>query len=553
MVLPRLKEYKTNNGYFENKLVFNINCKDSLKASKIFVLFAPAVMFDIAQNANVIFVESSEKKSGAYELCVEPSKITVIYGTYEGIRNAMSTLAQLWKEGKCPCCEIVDEPDNDFRSCMLDLARGYVEIPVLKEHIVRMALLKYNHIHLHLMDSFSYVLESDVVPNVDNRKVYTKQEMRDFIGLCKLLCLEVIPEIEIPAHANNQIRALPELGCDIIDKKKAVEIIRKLEDPKKKLYTDNKRSVSAWVVCAGNEKTYAIYEKIVEEICQTFDGKYLHIGGDELEMAILGAHPHWTNCVRCQKKMKEENIADVRRLYYYVMKRMYAIVTKFGKKMIIWNDQLDVENPIDIPKDIIVEYWRGDVITNEKYILQKLCDQGFEIINAHYPYTYVDIVRYMQEKDIKRWNTKVDFFDEPTVNGRILGGEMCAWEVGNPLYSFYSFSLPVCMVVFADRVWNHATTEYDEEYKKSVFSVVIGIETEYHPFDFFTEILPPRDPDRHTLEDIPLDKIDGDKLAFVLSSVQSLNMESVYGKLAIEAYIDLLSLIQDTVTTRTVK
>ena len=238
----------------------------------------------------------------------------------------MSTLAQLYQDGRIKCCKIFDEPDNAFRSCMLDLARGYVEIPVLKEHIVRMAFLKYNHIHLHLMDRQSYVLQSDVVPNPVGYRQYTKQEMRGLADFCKLLGLDVIPEIEIPAHAVNQIKALPELACELIDRKKAVGTIAKVENARKREFTDNQKCVSSWVVCAGKERTYEIYEKIVQELCEVFDGKYLHIGGHELEFQHLGAHPHWENCIHCKKRMEEENIKTVRELYYYVIKRMYGIV-----------------------------------------------------------------------------------------------------------------------------------------------------------------------------------------------------------------------------------
>ena len=90
----------------------------------------------------------------------------------EGVRNAVATLAQLEADGKIKCCDASDLPDNGFRSCMLDLARGYVEIPVLKEHILRLALLKFNHIHFHLMDRQTYVLQSDVLPNPGGYRQY---------------------------------------------------------------------------------------------------------------------------------------------------------------------------------------------------------------------------------------------------------------------------------------------------------------------------------------------------------------------------------------------
>ena len=101
-----------------------------------------------------------------------------------------------------------------------------------------------------------------------------------------------------------------------------------------------------------------------------------------------------------------------------------------------------------IPKDIVIEFWNG----GGKSVYQKLLDQGFETINANYPYTYVDFPQYMQDEKIKLWNTHTEFLDEKELVGNIIGGEMCAWELGNPLYSFYPCTLPVCMALFADRV-----------------------------------------------------------------------------------------------------
>ena len=545
MILPRIKKYRHMAGTFSQRIVFEPCCEAALTASRFLSIFIPTVSFEISASATIFFKEKMFTKVGSYELKVEQESITLFYGDLEGIRNAIATFSQIYNDGVIECCEIFDEPDNHFRSCMFDLARGYVEIACLKEHILRMAILKYNHIHLHLMDRQSYALKSEVVPNPDNHRLYTKQEMKELCEFCSSLCLEVIPEIEIPAHAVNQIKALPELACDIISKKKAVETICRLSNPRKREFTDNKRGVSSWVVCAGKESTYELYEKIIAEICEVFAGKYLHVGGDELEFPNLGAHHHWDNCKQCKQRMQQEKVSDIRGLYYYLMRRIHKIVSKYGKKMIIWNDQLDVSNPIDIPKDIIVEYWNGGVITNEKYILQKLCNQGFEVINAHYRYTYPDLPSYMQEHNIREWNVKTDMLGESEVQGRILGGETCAWELGNPLYDFYPCSLPVCMTLFADRVWNNDVVVYDEKYRESVFSVIIGENIEWHPFVFFKEIIPPRDSQRNQLEGIDFDNVDCNILQEILLKMQMINQDEIYGKIVLSSYIDLLQRIKD--------
>ncbi len=548
MILPRVKSKAEAVGAFKGELIFDSKGESAQRAVRLLSLFLPAAEIKSGAAPNVRILEREEQTAGAYELEVAEREITVSQGDYEGLRNAMATLAQMLRGGRLPCCEIKDAPDNSFRSCMLDLARGYVELPVLREQLLRMALLKYNHVHFHLMDRQSYVLESEVVPNPDGHRQYTRREMSELVEYCRLLAIEVIPEIEIPAHAVNQIKALPELACDIIDRRRAVEAVKAVTEPRKREFTDNKRCVSSWVVCAGKESTYEIYARIVQELCRVFDGKYIHIGGDEMRFDHLAAHSHWDNCHACKKRMEAEGITELRELYCYVIRRMHEIVTSCGKKMMMWNDQLDVFNPIDIPKDTVIEYWNGGVITDRRGVLAALAEQGFTVINAHYRYTYVDFPEYMQQDKLKHWSTHTDMLGETEVKGNIIGGEMCAWELGNPLYSFYGCSLPICTALFADRVWNNEGCEYGEEYRKALFSVAVGcFECDADPLRFFRELIPPRDKAKNAIEEIDLDAIDRESLNGVLSELSSLSNDRVYGGLALGELTELLRTAADTI------
>lgn len=541
MILPVPKKYSKKEGAFKAEIIYNENDNISLNAVKMLEYFAPDLICKKGRNQNIFFKIGDFAVKGAYRLNISESAIDICYRDYEGIRNAVSSLVQMKEADEIKCVEIFDEPDNDFRSCMLDLARGYVEISVIKEHLVRMSLMKFNYVHLHLMDRQSYALKSEVVPNPYNHRLYSRDEMSELTAFCKQLCLEVIPEIEIPAHAVNLIKALPELECDIIDKKKAYETIKNIENPRKREFSDNKKCVSSWAVCAGKESTYSIYAKIIKEITEIFEGEYIHIGGDELEIKSLGAHPHWDNCSFCKRKMQEENLPDRKALYYYVIRRVYDMIQEKSKKMIMWNDQLDVCDFIDIPKDIIIEYWNGN---DEVY--QKLIDMGFKTINAEDKYTYVDFPHYMNEEKIRQWNTHKEYTSSKKLEGQIMGGEMCAWELGNPRYSFYSYSLPVCMVLFADRVWNNQPVKYDDDYKQAVFSNTVGaFNGNINPLKFFNEIIPPRNIEKNMLEEIDLDSVNIEELKQTLSVMKKINGEDVYGKLALSEYIECIEAIKN--------
>lgn len=540
MILPRVKQYEAAEGCFAERLQFAPTAEGQ-RASRILGAFCPFASIGIGENATVHF-EKRPMANGAYELCVKEDGVFVAYADGEGVRNAIASLSFLIKEDGIGCAKITDAPDHPFRACLIDLARGFVDIDALKEHITRMAKLKYNVLHLHLMDRQTYCLDSDVVPNPDGHRLYTKAEMRELIALAEGLGMEVIPEIEFPCHAVNLLKALPELGCDLIDKRAAIERVRKATSASKMASVDKDRCISQWAVCLGKESTYEIYGRIIDEICELFHGRFLHVGGDEFDFPDLAAHPHWDNCHACKQRMESEGIASLRELYYYGLRRLCATVRSHGKRMALWNDQLDVFNPIGIPKDCLIYFWRGDIITKEKGVLQALLDQGFDVINAHYRYTYFDHDGEMQESNIRTWTVKTEMLGEEEVSGAMLGGMLSCWDFGLPEYAHNHYVLPPAMVLLADRVWNDAPCEYGEEYRKATYRAISGDnDSSLDLFRFFREILPPRCRNvRHFIEDVDLDSIDAIALRKTLEEIEKSQEKPLYGPLAVKELKRLL-------------
>lgn len=101
------------------------------------------------------------------------------------------------------------------------------------------------------------------------------------------------------------------------------------------------------------------------------------------------------------------------------------------------------------------------------------------------------------------------------------------------------------MILFADRVWNNNTIDYDENYKESVFSNMIGKNVDWHPFGLFKEIIPPRDCQRNQLEGIDFDKVDCSVLQEILFKMQKINLNEIYGKIVLTSYIDFLNRIKN--------
>jgi hexosaminidase len=80
-----------------------------------------------------------------------------------------------------------------------------------------------------------------------------------------------------------------------------------------------------------------------------FPDEYMHIGGDE------NNGKHWAANENIQMYMKEKNIKDAHELQTYFNTRILEILTRYGKKMVGWDEILQP----GMPKNIVIQSWRG--------------------------------------------------------------------------------------------------------------------------------------------------------------------------------------------------
>ena len=182
------------------------------------------------------------------------------------------------------------------------------------------------------------------------------------------------------------------------------------------------------------------------------------------------------------------------------------------------------------------------MITKEKGVYQALLNQGFETVNAHYRYTYLDGPGEMDGKNIAEWTVRTEFLGEPELNGKILGGMLSAWSLGDPAYIHLKYTIPVGMALLSDRVWNNEKTVFDKEYREALFSAISGENDIFaDPFAFFVDIIPPRSSkSRSFIEDVDLDSIDIAALDEAIEKITEAERGALYGRLATEAVRRLL-------------
>ncbi|MEJ2113309.1 MAG: beta-N-acetylhexosaminidase [Flavobacteriaceae bacterium] len=330
-------------------------------------------MLDIAPKNNFVqFVNDDNFKSEAYTLVVTSNNITITAGGMAGFLYGLETIKQLLPleiessqlvsnvDWVIPNIEIKDEPRFKWRGLMLDLSRHFFDKNYIKKTIDRLAMHKMNVLHLHLVDDQGWRIEIKKYPKLteigswrvdqedkhwnaraavspDQKGTYggflTQNDLKEIVQYAQSKNVDVVPEIEMPAHVTSAIASYPYLSC--FNNQVAVP------------------SGGVWpltdIYCAGKETTFEFLENVLLEVMEIFPSKYIHIGGDE------ATKTNWKKCPHCQKRIKEEGLNNVEELQSYFVKRMERFINSNGKKLIGWDEILEG----GLAPDATVMSWRG--------------------------------------------------------------------------------------------------------------------------------------------------------------------------------------------------
>lgn len=464
MFIPRVKRETVNGKYLLNlpaRVYFSGECERRLyKVLCEFMPYLNAKSEPCPENADISVKIDKNLSDIAeyYEIKSNDGKVTLTATDFRGLVNAAATLAQMTavSEGKIYVLsgEISDYPDKAFRGFMIDTGRKYIPLDEFFAQILLVAKSKMNKIHIHLTDTqgCSFEIEKyDKLPSAHGRK-YTREELISIVEYAAIFDIDVIPEVDIPGHAFNIIKPYPEFLCDA-------------DEP------------NGWAMCISNEKTYEYARDMLSFVAEIFPYEYLHVGTDEVDMRDIVTKngiqmQDWQRCRRCNEFFGKMGLESVTERFYYFVHRIYDIVKSLGKKMMMWNDNIDISKSPDLPRDILIHFWRvaapmrGPI---EGCSMQRFIDEGFEVINSDYPNTYF-VKEYIDWERTKVWNIDRVPADAGEKANMILGAFACAWEDRAHLkHSIYS-ALPA----FADRTWNLAPIDDEESFNTALSRFVLG-------------------------------------------------------------------------------
>ena len=295
----------------------------------------------------------------SYTLSVTPQQILIRATSGAGLFYGVQTLLQLAQPSgagsySIASVEIEDTPRFAYRGLMLDVSRHFSTKEFIKKQIDALAYYKINRLHLHLTDAAGWRLEIKKYPlltefaawrtdptwkqwwNGGRKYVrfdapgayggyYTQDDIREILEYARQHYITVIPEIEMPSHSEEVLAAYPHLSCS--------------GEPYKN--SD---------FCVGNEETFTFLENVLTEVMELFPSEYIHIGGDEAGKSA------WKTCPKCQKRMKDEHLANVDELQSYLIHRIEKFLNNHGRHLLGWDEILQG----GIAPNATVMSWRGE-------------------------------------------------------------------------------------------------------------------------------------------------------------------------------------------------
>jgi len=317
---------------------------------------------DLGEPSSIVFATESGGSSGlspeAYTLEVTPTEIRIRAANAAGLFYGAVTLWQLLTASmtlpdSLPALLIEDRPRFAWRGFMLDSARHIQSTEQVKRLIDQAARHKLNTFHWHLTEDQGWRLEIKRYPKLtevgawripagkagigpDGQPLryggfFTQDEAREIVAYASERHITVIPEIEMPGHAQAAIASYPELGC-----------------------SDNAPPVSAdwgiheWLFNV-EDSTFTFLENVLREVMEIFPSRYIHIGGDE------AAKQQWRNSPKIQKRIAELGLENEDALQSGFIRRIGKFLTENDRCLLGWDEILE-GGPL--PESAAVMVWR---------------------------------------------------------------------------------------------------------------------------------------------------------------------------------------------------
>ena len=252
---------------------------------------------------------------------------------------------------------IEDYPRFSWRGQHLDVVRHFLPKADVLRFLDAMALHKLNTFHFHLTDDQGWRIEIKRYPKLTRiggfRKdtmltydpptydgkphggFYTQREIREIVAYAAARHITVVPEIEMPGHAQAALAAYPELGN--LDATGGA-----------KVETGTKWGV-IYDVFNAEDSTVTFLQNVLAEVLPLFPSRFIHVGGDEVPKEQWKASPS------AQAKIRRLGLKDEHELQSWFIRQMDAWLAARGRRLLGWDEILEG----GLAPGAAVMSWRG--------------------------------------------------------------------------------------------------------------------------------------------------------------------------------------------------
>ena len=326
----------------------------------------------------------------AYRLHVAPTT-TIEASTAAGVAYALTVLRQLgpaalWSttpttldSAQLACMDIDDGPRFGWRGVHLDVARHFFDVATVCRLIDQIAAHRLNKLHLHLNDDQGWRVEVPRWPRLtevgsrrrsspvghedvglDDDAVhggsYRAEDLETIRRHGARRMVQVIPEIDLPGHAQAVIAAYPELG----------NVTEPLEVWTRWGISEHVLNVAPQALCFA--------EEVVRYVASLFPGSPVHIGGDECPTI------EWETSPEALAVMLEHRFTEARQLQGLYTERLAKALKADGHEVVAWDEVLDAP----VPEGTIIAAWRHVSKGTEA------ARRGLDVVMAPMEFVYFD-------------------------------------------------------------------------------------------------------------------------------------------------------------------
>jgi len=382
-IIPQPVKLVKNDGYFKLPAAIAIQADDPVTLKTALAMLTQHVTKPTGYTAHTTATKGSATISlvlnktadnalgdEGYHLLVTAKQVAITANKPAGILYGVQTLLQLLPPGiesktavkniqwKIPCVDITDYPRFGWRGLMLDVSRHFFTKQQVKDFIDQMVRYKYNLLHMHLTDDQGWRIEIKSLPKLttigacrvhkegyfgsftppapdearDECGFYTQEDMKELIQYAKERNINILPEIDVPAHSLAAVASYPELSCTAGSDK---YVVSSGESRRRRDSTQPAMAPVDNTLCPANEKVYEFLDKVFGEIAQIFPYEYIHMGGDEANKRF------WQQSDAVKELMQKEGLKNVDEVQSYFVKRVEKIIESKGKKLMGWDEILE--------------------------------------------------------------------------------------------------------------------------------------------------------------------------------------------------------------------